>query len=180
MMMPVIAVAGQDFSLSSKAQFPIAEVFPALGTLEILYTLAPGHPGLARLSSSAYRRYGVAVVSAYRLRGGLLALPALAAEADSLHPKGISPDLTVIIRLAQLMATPMQRAEIDHSTGQPHYRNPARLATIINQTGAVTRAEAMIGEQLGEAFGVLKHSSIDPHTRDALAYLAATLAWRKH
>ena len=123
---------------------------------------------------AAYGRYGLAVGQAFQLRDDLLGIygdPAVTGKPAGDDLRTGKP--TALRMLAEQLATPTQRAEMDRATAPPH-----RLAEIIIATGAVHRIEELIQTRVHEAIDTVEAAPIDPEVRAALTNLAISAGHR--
>jgi geranylgeranyl diphosphate synthase type I len=150
----------------------------------------------------AYGRYGAAVGEAFQLCDDLLGVygdPAVTGKPAGDDLRTGKP--TALLMLARQLATPAQRAELDHRPagavnpadgsggplpgGAPHPGGASlpggapldqdtvdRMAEVIADTGAVDRIEAMIKERVAEGVEALGDVPIHEDARRALTGLA--------
>lgn len=128
---------------------------------------------------SAFGTYGLAVGVAFQLRDDLLGLYG----DPQATGKPVGEDLatgkpTVLLELARALAGPAEKAELDRLLAAREKVDVARVAALIQQTGATLRLDQMISERVAIALDALDRAPVDPCARDPLARLAAAAAWR--
>ncbi len=188
--MRVEAIAGQFLDLLGESA-PAWSVERALRTARLKtasYTVVRPLAYGAALGDStgdgplthAYARYGYAVGEAFQLRDDLLGV-----YGDPLVTgKPVGEDLargkpTVLVELGRTMATGTQAAELATLLERRGPEDLLRLAALLRDTGAPARLGDMIAERIASALSTLDDAPIDAWTRDALAQLASTAAWRE-
>jgi geranylgeranyl diphosphate synthase type I len=134
----------------------------------------PADPALI----SCFERYGQAVGIAFQLRDDLLGLHG----EPSVTGKPVGEDIaagrpTVLFELARDLATPAQASRIASALSRPEI-DASELVKVITETGAVDRLEHMITSNLALAHEALFDAPLDACSREALAHLAASAAWR--
>ncbi|NES38994.1 polyprenyl synthetase family protein [Micromonospora sp. PPF5-17] len=129
---------------------------------------------------AAYTRYGLAVGEAFQLRDDLLGVygdPAATGKPAGDDLRTGKP--TALLMLARQLATPAQRRILDRAGAVTAPHEMARLAELIQDTGAATRVERMISDRVGEALAALDTASIDGTARTALTGLATAATARR-
>ncbi len=147
-------------------------------TRPLLFGAALADPAGGTLDA-AFERYGLAVGVAFQLRDDLLGLYG----EPSTTGKPVGEDLitgkpTVLLELARAMAGPAQRAELDRLLAARENVDVAKVAELLQHTGATLRLDRMISERVAIALDALDRAPIDPCARAPLARLAAAAAWR--
>ncbi|MFI6261509.1 polyprenyl synthetase family protein [Micromonospora sp. NPDC051006] len=129
---------------------------------------------------AAYTRYGLAVGEAFQLCDDLLSVygdPATTGKPAGDDLRTGKP--TVLMMLARQLATPAQRRALEHAGAPVGQREVARLAELVELTGAVARVRRMISDRVAEALAALDGAAIDVGARRALARLAVTATDRR-
>ncbi|GAB1643695.1 polyprenyl synthetase family protein [Krasilnikovia sp. MM14-A1259] len=145
-------------------------------------------------TAETYDRYGTAVGEAFQLRDDLLGVygdPALTGKPAGDDLRTGKP--TALLMLALQLATPAQHAELarlhaaDGASRRPAGERTAtgwaaadvaRVARLIEETGAVTRIESLIRSRVAEGMAALEDLAIHPDARAALTRLAVTATYR--
>lgn len=145
--------------------------------LQIGGALAGADPALLEV----YSGFGVPLGEAFQLRDDVLGM-----FGDPLATgKSALDDLregkhTVLIAHTLHHASPRDVAHLKawHGNADLTEERAAELRQIVVRTGALAHVEALIGERVGEALGVLGGARLDPAAEQALTALAERLAHR--
>jgi geranylgeranyl diphosphate synthase type I len=124
---------------------------------------------------AAYSGYGLPLGEAFQLRDDILGV--FGDPEETGKPAG--DDLregkrTVLIAIAVERSTPAQAEVIRRYLGDPGLgrEGVAALREIIDDTGALTHTETLIGELLSRSLDSLESADLDPEARDVLTGLA--------
>jgi geranylgeranyl diphosphate synthase type I len=147
-------------------------------TRPLQFGAALGDPAGGAIAA-AFERYGSAVGVAFQLRDDLLGLYG----DPSATGKPVGEDLaagkpTVLLELTRSLAGTAQHAELDRLLAAREKVDVARVARLIQETGATARLDQMIAKRVAIALDVLDRAPIDPCARAPLGRLAAAAAWR--
>lgn len=129
-----------------------------------------GRPELA----AVFEEYGVALGEAFQLRDDLI--DAFGAGPDATgKPTGLDFEQH---KMTLLMALAMQRDEQVREANALDVVDPARLRTLMIQTGARAEVEARIDLLVERSRQVLERAPLDPLWRDELTSMAYQVAYR--
>ena len=125
-------------------------------------------------TDAAYARYGSRVGEAFQLRDDLLSVygdPMVTGKPTGDDLRTGKP--TALLMLARRLATPAQLAELapDPALAADGTRIE-RMASVIQETGAPERVEALIRRRVDEGLAALQEAPIHPDACDALTHLA--------
>jgi geranylgeranyl diphosphate synthase, type I len=151
------------------------------------YTIEkPLHLGAALAGADAevvtgYSGYGLPLGEAFQLRDDVLGVfgdPAVTGKpaGDDLR----EGKRTALVAMALEQASPAQAAVVRRHLGDPHLtpEGVAALRTVLEETGALRRVEALIDELLDDSLAALRAAPVDEAARTALAELASAATSR--
>jgi geranylgeranyl diphosphate synthase, type I len=132
------------------------------------------------LTNRAYTRFGLAVGVAFQLRDDLLGLYG----HEDVTGKPVGQDVTagkptLLLELARALASPGRREEIDFLVRSRDASAARKVAALVEEAGAVAKAEQMIGTRLAAAYSALAKAPITDMARKALLRLADKAVWRQ-
>ena len=159
----------------------VARYKSAKYTIEKPLHLGAALAGAGQDVLDGYSGYGVPLGEAFQLRDDVLGV----FGDPSVTGKPAGDDLregkrTVLVAMALETAGPAQAAVVRRHLGDPHLSDEgvAELRTVLTDTGALARVEALVDALLDDALAALRNAPVDGQARAVLEQLAVAATTR--